>query len=207
MRAFVFLGGEGPRASGCLGLRTGDLLVAADSGLDLAHRLGVVPDHIVGDFDSVSRVSLVDEYPRARVHRFPADKDYTDAELGVKKARELGAQEIVLVGGGGGRVDHLLGLVALFERPDAPTRWITDAAEMVMIDGSVTVHGRVGELVSLFPLGERQCRMRSRGLKWSLDTMTWSHGDAGISNEFHDEEIRVDMIEGRLLMVLPERAC
>ena len=73
------------------------------------------------------------------------------------------------------------------------------------MDRKRTVTGSPGELVSLFPLGTQPCRMRSRGLKWALDGLSWDRGDAGISNEFANEEVEVEMITGRLLMVLPER--
>ena len=205
MRAFVFLGGSGPRSVDRLDITDSDVIIAADSGLDLARSFGLRPHYIVGDFDSISDLRTLDEHTDAVVERFSSEKDFTDAELGLKKAREIGAQEIHLIGGGGGRLDHLLGLVALFEQPSPPYRWITGESEVFLVRGEWAIHGRVGELISFFPLGSEECRMSSAGLKWPLDKLVWRRGDAGISNEFSSEEASITMRSGSLLSILPER--
>lgn len=205
MIALVFLGGEGPDKLSSVEVSATDVVVAADSGLDLARRLSIVPHYILGDFDSISSSDLLDAYPGSVVQRYEREKDFTDAELAVKKARELGCEEIVLIGGGGGRVDHLLALLAMFERAHPPTRWLTGSQELRPVSGKFSITGQPGEMVSLFPLGIEICRMRSRGLKWELNGLEWKRGDQGVSNEFLDRCVEIEMIAGRLLMVLPER--
>src|SRR5689334_19399915 len=91
----------------------GALVVAADSGLDLAEQLGIEPTLVVGDFDSVSEAALTRARERvAEIVEHPVAKDETDLELALDEVIARGADRIVVVGGAGGRLDHLLANVA-----------------------------------------------------------------------------------------------
>lgn len=90
------------------------VVIAADSGLDHAHALGLRADVAVGDFDSVSPRALERaEADGTRLERHPAAKDATDLELALDAAAAHGPERIVVLGGHGGRVDHLLANAAL----------------------------------------------------------------------------------------------
>lgn len=184
------------------------MVVAADSGYDLARSMGVQPDLLVGDMDSISRLPVASEYPASKIVAFDRDKDETDTEIGLRVLREHGVTEVTIVGGGGGRLDHLLGIAALFERPEGPSRWITEHDEVVVVDGEAVFENMRGVVCSFFPVGEREATMRSQGLKWPLDGLRWKRGDAGISNLGVDDRVIVTMLSGRLIMVrgLPENA-
>ncbi|HOX18732.1 MAG TPA: thiamine pyrophosphokinase, partial [Spirochaetales bacterium] len=153
MRALLLTGGEAPPRSAIESLlgRFG-LVCAADSGLDLAAAWGVDPDLIAGDMDSVSDLALVGSYPRARVHLAPRAKDETDTELGLRLLRDAGANRVVLAGGGGGRLDHLLAVRALFERAEGPDEWWAPGERVVRISGARTWQAEPGSTVSVFPL-------------------------------------------------------
>ena len=85
------------------------LVIAADSGIEHAQALGLRVDVAVGDFDSVSADALHRaEAQGAVLERHPAAKDATDLELALDAAVRRGAGRIVVLGGHGGRVDHLL---------------------------------------------------------------------------------------------------
>src|SRR5690348_5635560 len=84
-------------------------IVAADSGLHSVLDLGLNADVVVGDMDSVDEAKLAAAIDAgARVEQHPADKDFTDLELALQDAERLGATELLVVGGAGGRLDHLL---------------------------------------------------------------------------------------------------
>lgn len=204
VKAVLCTGGEGPSpalfAARC---GAGDLTIAADSGLDLAVRLGLMPDLIVGDFDSVSDPGLPSRYPSAEVISFPRDKDETDTEIAIRIARERGATEVVLVGGGGGRLDHLLGIVEQFERNSRPDLWISAGCVVRAIDSEIRETGAIGDIISFIPLGCEPCTMRSTGLRWPLDRIEWRRGDIGVSNEFAEPDVCVTMRTGLLLMIRP----
>lgn len=178
-----------------------DLVCACDSGYDLALEIELEPDLIVGDMDSISSRALLDDVPKDRVVTYPRAKDETDTEIGIRTAKEHGASEVILVGGGGGRLDHLLGILSIFHRDPQLVSWLTDTDEVTQIIRRLERRGMTGRLVSFFPLAGEPCTMNTSGLKWPLDELHWIIGDAGISNVVTDDQLVVEMRTGRLIMV------
>ncbi|AEF84196.1 thiamine diphosphokinase [Treponema primitia ZAS-2] len=214
MRGIGFIGGEGPGYEQSAILAKGaDLIAAADSGLLAAEAAGLRPDWIVGDMDSLGELSRLDRYPPDRVLRYPSDKDYTDTELLLSLLWEQGCDELWLLGGGGGRTDHLLAIQALFEREKSPDRWITAAEDIrqvraghpLEVAGAQAVSGgqAPGSLVSVFPLGIGPWELESRGLKWPLSGLPWERGFFGLSNVALEGDFMIRAIRGRFLVVLP----
>jgi thiamine pyrophosphokinase len=198
----LLLGGEGPRRAQLEEvLRAAALVVAADSGFDLAVRLGLEPDLLVGDLDSVADSPQLAAFPPERVRRYPRDKDETDAELGLRLFAERGFRRVVLAGGGGGRLDHLLAVAALFERENPPAAWYTAQERVERVDGEALLSGCQGLRVSFFPLGAGAGGLSSAGLKWPLDGLEWPRGWGGVSNLITADPARVRVGRGSLLMV------
>jgi len=112
MRAFIYTGGavrtefitEHPKAD--------DLCIAADSGYHTARTLGERIDLLLGDFDSIGDMPH-DE--GGEIRRVPAEKDYTDTQLAVEIALDKGAEDIIIIGGLSGRLDHTLSTLAILE--------------------------------------------------------------------------------------------
>jgi thiamine pyrophosphokinase len=198
----LLLGGEGPhRALLEPVLPTVVCTVAADSGFDLARKLGILPDLLVGDFDSIEPSRELEEFPEQKIRRYPREKDDTDTEIGLQTLWNMGIQHVVMAGGGSGRLDHLLSLVALFEREKHPEVWYTAKEQIQVVEGTHTITGCKGQTVSFFPLGESVSGMSTRGLKWPLDGLVWKRGDIGVSNIFNENRCTVSVRQGRLLMV------
>ncbi len=177
------------------------LVVAADSGLENAVALGISADYVVGDFDSLRRSELLDKFPEDRVISYPPEKDHTDTEIALGTLWDRGMPHTVLVGGGGGRMDHLLAILALFHREPAPTVWITHDTILRRLSGTHAVITTPGQTISLFPLGRGPCRMSSTGLKWPLEGLTWTQGAVGVSNVADGHEVTIDVHSGALLLV------
>jgi len=198
----LLIGGEGPARTVLEGiLAQQPRIIAADSGFDLAVALGVEPELLVGDLDSVADTPELRAFPRNRIRRYPADKDETDTELGLRLFRELGVQRVVLAGGGGGSLEHLVGILALFERDERPEAWYTAREHVQAVEGELALEGCRGQSLSLFPLGAGAAGLSSRGLKWSLDGLNWTRGDAGVSNLCTEDRVVIRARSGRLLMV------
>jgi thiamine pyrophosphokinase len=198
----LFIGGEGPvRKTIDPLLQHSPRIIAADSGFDLARAVGLEPEMLVGDMDSVEDSPELRAFPAERVRRYPPDKDETDTELGLRLFRELGVRRVVLIGGGGGSLGHLLGILALFERDERPSAWYTAREHVQAIDRELVLEGCRGQKLSLFPLGEKAAGLSSRGLKWPLDRLSWTRGDGGISNLCVEQRVEIRVAEGRLLMV------
>jgi len=216
----VFTGGEGPEPQSIKGLLDGEvLIVAADSGLALAEAAGIKPDWIVGDMDSLNDSSRLNPYPKDKIILYPVDKDYTDTEIALSLLWEKGCDDAWIIGGGGGRLDHIFGIRDLFERGRYPLRWITANEDIYCVDGEGAKSGarsgannnrlrlatKQGKLVSVFPLGNGPWKALSGGLKWELDSARWERGLFGLSNVAIADEIEINVKQGRFMVILGNR--
>lgn len=111
MRAFIYAGGEIFPERIEERPNEDDLKIAADSGYKNALAMGIKPDILIGDFDSIGR--LPDDVPE--VLQLPEEKDYTDTQTAVETAISRGANEIIIIGGTGGRFDHALSSMCILE--------------------------------------------------------------------------------------------
>lgn len=183
-------------------------VIAADSGLALASAHGHHVDLVVGDLDSVDPTDLDAAVTAgADVERHDTDKDRTDLELALDAALTRGATHVHVVGGAGGRLDHVLAN-AICLASDAwagleVSATFGEAAVWVVREAAVMA-GRPGDLVSLVPVGGPAHGVRTEGLRWRLagDTLHPASG-RGISNEFTSERAHVTLTAGTLLAVAP----
>ena len=202
MTGILITGGEKPDFSSVSTLFSDSCYIcAADSGLDYCIEHDLKPDYIVGDMDSISSSVTLKKFDSSIIETHPEDKDHTDTELGLLHLYKRSCSPVILIGGGGGRLDHLLAVSALFDRKETPERWITRNEEITLIKDSYKGMGRLEETVSFFPAGTQACRMNSRGLIWPLDKLTWHKGDIGISNRLSENEFEIKMQSGRLIMI------
>ena len=219
MLGIIFTGGQGPKARIVKRLLETEikdaktqkvLIVAADSGLIAAQDAGIKPDWIIGDMDSLDDSSCLSAYPPECVIRHSRDKDFTDTELAFNLAEEKGCDETWIIGGGGGRIDHLFGIRSMFERERVSSRWITDNEDIHCIESAekskkneVLYALQKDACVSIFPLGEGPWEAKSEGLKWPLDNVKWSRGFFGLSNVAVDGKFSVTAKTGRFMVILP----
>lgn len=201
-RGVLFTGGEGPQRKFLEAeLENALIVAAADSGWDLASSMGLAPELVVGDMDSIVDRGILNRLSRDRVVIFDREKDETDTEIGIRLLFERGITDITLVGGGGGRLDHLIGILALFDRERRPRRWYTAREEVTSVDANAVFTGMRDRVCSFFPAGSEICTMRTTGLRWPLDNLAWKRGDVGISNYGLEDRVTVEMKSGRLIVV------
>ena len=114
MRSYIFIGGGVDKASLESPIQENALVIAADSGYDNAKKLGYAErcDFVVGDFDSTKERAFCS---RAKIIRVPSEKDETDTQLAINTAIENGANELYIIGGLSGRLDHTLSNIYLLE--------------------------------------------------------------------------------------------
>ncbi|MCL2804494.1 MAG: thiamine diphosphokinase [Treponema sp.] len=211
MLGIIFTGGDGPPSQIVKPLLKEDaLIVAADSGLIAAEKAGFKPHWVIGDMDSlgdtdVSSGERLASYPKERIIRAEQNKDYTDTELAVSHIIEQGCDSFWIIGGGGGRIDHLFGIRSLLERDIFPSRWITDTADIRCFEDEINCVLEKDALVSVFPLGDGPWQAKSSGLKWQLDALPWDRGFFGLSNRVTDGEFSIKAQSGRFMVILPLR--
>ena len=210
MRAAIFANGaflypELDRAK----LMEDDWIIAADGGAEHCQALGVTPDVLIGDFDSLDpkqRHAL--EKAGAKVMSHPAKKDETDLELALRYAIDAGAEEIVIFGGMGERWDQSLANLLLPALPmmNQVRVWLTSGPQTatVLTAGETrTLRGRPGDTVSLIPLGGDALGVSTEGLEYPLRDETLSFGSTrGVSNVFLGEDAAVHLREGMLACIV-----
>jgi thiamine pyrophosphokinase len=187
-------------------------VIAADSGLDQARSLGLPVDLVVGDLDSVSAGALgAARAAGVPVHQHPVDKDATDTELALIAALTGRPRRIVLVSGGGDRLDHWLATLAglghrRMEGVERIEAWVGPAFLVVVHGpGRCELAGRPGEVVSLLALSG-DCRgVSTQGLRWVLDGATLERGTSrGVSNELAGTSAVVTVDQGVLFVIEPD---
>ncbi len=202
MKGLLIVGGLCPSARTLVRCRAdADIIAAADSGIESAIKAGIEPDIVLGDMDSLVDRGLLNGFPAERKRILPTDKDETDTEYGLRLLQEMGCTYVVIAGGGGGRMDHALAIAMLFERENPPGRWITEKEDISLVEGEMELPGRIGGIVSLFPIGAAAEGLHSEGLKWPLDGLAFRRGYGGISNLIIGDKVRIRVGKGRLLMI------
>ena len=187
--------------------------VAADAGLHHAHRVGREVDLLIGDLDSVGAEAL----ERARrsgseVRAHPPDKDATDLDLALTAVRERWAgpaePRVLVVGGHGGRTDHLLANVLLLASEDHASlrlsAWL--GADVVhVVRAAVTLSGPVGSTVSLLALHGPATGITTTGLRYPLTDATLDAGSSrGVSNVLEASDASVRVGQGVVIAIQPD---
>ncbi len=186
-----------------------DRVIAVDRGLNAAWALGIVPDVIVGDFDSADPAALADfrrrEHIVWEVHQ--PEKDDTDTELAIKRAAAMGAGYIVLLGATGGRLDHLLGNIHLLYpclQRGVEACILDPGNKLYLIDGERRFKRREvwGTYISFLPLTEEVKGITLRGFKYPLTDKDIAIGTSlCISNELAADEAVITLQDGVLIVV------
>ena len=183
-------------------------IIGVDSGIDRAHEAGFVVDIAIGDFDSVTARGLVEaERAGAEIVRHPTVKDRTDLELAIDLALDRAPERIIFVTMAGGRPDHELAGLLLLSDPRLRTfdvDVLLPGARVAVVQDRRTLTGRVGDLVSLIPIGVSCFGVSTSGLRYALEdeTLRASSG-RGVSNVLDGPVAVVSLRTGTLLAFQP----
>lgn len=199
-RCFIFSAGT------YFGLRerpqSGDLVLAADAGYEVCRREGIVPDLVLGDFDSMEQPKDAEN-----VLRVPVEKDDTDTMLAVKTALENGCDTIYLYGGTGGkRLDHTLAnlqtLLFIRRRGARGYLYDDDFVWTAVENESLTIRREVEwGLFSAFCLGDRVEGIDEVGFQYPLENASLTpEFPLGVSNHIVEETATITVRSGALIV-------
>lgn len=183
-----------------------DYVICADGGTNIAYKLGIVPNLIVGDLDSANK-EIIDHYKKTgvRIEKYPTEKDETDTQLATLKAVELGSDEIVYIAAIGSRFDHSianLSLLLYLLKRHVKGMIVNKKNEIYLIDRSLELEGEIGDTVSLIPYSADVKGIYTHGLYYSLSGENMSlEMPYGISNVFVDNKIKIEIDSGLLLVI------
>ncbi len=198
----VTLAGGGPfgRRDLALCLARAPVVVAADGGADRLLRLGVMPEAVIGDFDSLSAAARA-AIPDARQHPMP-EQATTDFD---KALRSVSAPIVLALGFAGARLDHgLAAMNTLVMR--APQRCILIGPQDVAFAAPqrLELTMGVGEPLSLFPMAG--VTGRSQGLEWPIEGIGFApDGVIGTSNRVVARRVVLNFDGPGMLVILPRR--
>lgn len=195
-----------------------DKVFAVDKGLEYVDALGIVPDYLIGDFDTVDCKLLVQYEERIRrneittvLKRHPAKKDASDTELALEEAIINGAKEVTLLGGTGSRLDHVfanIGLLLQAQQRDVDMCLVdeTNRIRLLSEDGckefELYRNCQHGNYVSLIPLTKQVEGVTIQGVMYPLFQTTLHAGSSfTVSNQIVEEKLYVQLEKGKLLFV------
>lgn len=188
-----------------------DKMIAVDAGLEAMDALGLIPDYVVGDFDTVS-TPVLERYrqlPFIVWEQHKPEKNETDTELARSRALTLGCGKIVFLGATGGRLDHMLGnLHALYACMESGVEaYLIDSQNRVCLldEGKTFCRASLwGKYVSFLPYTEEVKGITLRGFKYPLHEKDIRRGqEVGlcISNELAEDTAVLTFTEGILICI------
>jgi thiamine pyrophosphokinase len=199
--ALIIANGEPPQKKRlALLIQHAGKVICADGGANTALKMGITPDAIVGDLDSIHAEALV-KFRRVAIHEDRNDQT-TDLEKAISWAIESRYDHITVVAAFGKRLDHTVGNLGVLPKffPDAIITMVDDSGELCYVGREYTFVAEKGDIVSLLPLNRCDSVFTS-GLKYSLEGETLELGiREGTSNVVVSSPVSIKVKKGNLLL-------
>lgn len=186
-----------------------EFIIAADHGLVFLYEHEILPDYIVGDFDSTPEEIL--SYYRKKtnipIRKFNPVKDASDTEIALRLGLELGRKHILLVGATGSRADHLWANVQCLKialETGADVRIVDSYNQIRLLDHGVVLRKEeaYGSYFSVFPLSGTVMDFSIKGAKYPLSHhMLTPYGSLCVSNEFAEQEVEISFPLGEVILM------
>lgn len=183
------------------------ITLCVDGGIDHALSLDIIPDIVIGDFDSTSIESMeFIEKHHIKTIKFPVEKDETDTEIALDYLAKSGCNHISMIACTGNRLDHTLANIYLLKNllDKKITGTILDENNCIyLIKDNTEFIDRKGDIVSLLPFSDNVSGVTTRGLYYPLiNAPLYKEKSLGISNLIVDNHAWVRITEGELLIII-----
>lgn len=183
-----------------------DAVIACDGGMGHCRKAGIVPDVIIGDFDSAKPDDKkYFESQNIEFLTYPTHKDMTDSEIGINLALDRGAERLFLLGLSGTRLDHTITNINLLMLPlkKGVRAELADKNNIVSLtDGDIEIEGKKGDNVSLIPLTTSVTGVTTKGLEYPLcNAEMHIGGSLGVSNVMLGDRAGVSVENGVLIVI------
>ncbi len=187
MRCIIFANGEYGELEAYRNiLQNDDLILCADGGANYAYAMGLIPACIMGDLDSIKpEVKKYYETRKVEFRQFSPRKDFTDMQLTLEMAEARGADEIILLGSLGRRLDHTL--ANLYSGINTVRRGIrlshySPECRVYIVNREVVIEGRPGDIVSVFSLTDEARGVKEVGFEYTANPVLENNKPYAISN-------------------------
>lgn len=184
-----------------------EYVICADGGLEKAEYLGLLPDVIIGDLDSVN-TSVLKRYIEMNIEiiEYPSEKNYTDMDLAIQYAVEKGYKEIILIGASGSRIDHTMAnilLVELYYKKGIKIKIVDNNNIVQMVTGKMEIEYKKNYFVSIIPTSDTIEGITLEGFKYPLNNVNVKRGSTlCISNQITEEKGIITLAKGNALVIL-----
>jgi len=191
-------------------ITSNDYIICADGGANYALSIGVRPDMVVGDLDSIDKTvykQLLDL--GTTIEKYPCEKDMSDLEIALEKAIEYQPEEIVIFGALGNRLDQTLNNINILLLPlrnDIKASIVDEYHQVQLFNKKITINGNSDDYLSLYPLTEDVSGVTTEGLKFPLNgEILYFASTRGLSNEFINNMATITIEKGLLLVIKVKR--
>ncbi len=187
------------------------LVICADGGINLAYNEDIPVDHLVGDLDSINSSQLnlyLSKYPSLEIHTFPPEKDLTDTALAIEFAISKEVDEILIIGGMGGRIDHTLAIIqtiAYYAKSNIKCS-LCNKNNFLYITNEKSFKLPIlsGKYFSIFSFDQEINRVSINGGKYNISNHKIKNTfPLGVSNQFIlGENVSIEKSEGSLIVII-----
>lgn len=187
----------------------GQNVIAGDRGLEALYQLKIIPNHVVGDFDSVSPeiLEFYKKQPKIIFHTYNAEKDNTDTDIALKLAIQIKSSKITILGALGKRMDHAIANIHILKDAlgaNIPCQILDEHNRIYLVNTEKTLEKDkvYGKYISLIPLTSTVEGLTLKGFKYPLNKYNLPIGiSLGISNEIIEDIAHIEMEKGILIVI------
>lgn len=184
-----------------------DYIIAADSGVEYAMKIGCRVDYLLGDYDSADK-NIITQCRNNNIDMvaYPKEKDYTDTELAVRKAIECGGNPIYILGATGTRLDHTMANIynmkmALDNNRKCYIVNPNNRIQLIKDTAIISKDKQYGKYVSILPYTDKVTKITMTGFYYPLKNYDLCKGvSVGISNEIVEDTAKIELEDGIIIL-------
>ena len=181
-------------------------IIAADGGANYLCKKGIIPDVLIGDFDSISPEYLNVLKKKSNIIKFPVDKDKSDTELAIEYCLKNGYNDITLINAVDGRLDHSLTNIFLIEKfinQGLKLHFLNAKNEIYIVTNKANIPAKIGTNISLISLTDFTLVKETKALKFPLNNeKLYRSSSRGISNITTEKKFSIIVSSGILLVII-----
>lgn len=185
-----------------------DVIIASDRGLEILDTCNIIPDYIIGDFDSIN-TQILNKYITNKnivIKKLNPEKDYTDTHMALKHAIGLKSTEILILGAIGTRMDHTISNINILKealQKNIKCQIINENNHIELINKKTILRkDNTYKYISLIPLTTKVEGITLTGFKYPLKDATLEIGHSiGVSNEQLLDNAEIDIKKGILILI------
>ena len=178
-------------------IKKADKVIAADGGADNCIKLGINPDYVIGDFDSISAKAR-NRFKNVMVH--DKNQDTTDMEKAMALAKKLECTKLTVIGAIGSRIDHTISNIINLSKAKVHAEIFDEANSIFMVDGQIELTGKKDDIVSVIPVS-KVTGLTYKGLKWGLKDKNIEAGWIGVSNRMTGNKASIRLKSGKVIVI------